>query len=66
LAPDAAGGLAVGGICAKRLVGFVVHRTICSRQLDISVPEAGNALAGLLVMAAAGFEWYRRKRTAGG
>jgi hypothetical protein len=30
------------------------------------VPEAGNALAGLLVLGAAGFECIRRKRTAGG
>jgi hypothetical protein len=30
------------------------------------VPETGNALAGMLVLAAAGFEWFRRKRTAGG
>jgi hypothetical protein len=30
------------------------------------VPEAGNALAGLLVSGAAGFECFRRKRTAGG
>jgi len=29
------------------------------------VPEAGNALAGLLVLGAAGFEWFRRKQTAG-
>ena len=36
-------------------------------QLRISeVPEAGNALAGLLVLGAAGFEWLRRKRTAVG
>ena len=31
----------------------------------VPVPEAGNALAGLLVLGAAGFEWFRRKRTAG-
>jgi len=37
-------------------------------QLDIGdvVPEAGNALAGMLVLAVSGFEWFRRKRTAGG
>jgi len=36
-------------------------------QLGISeVPEAGNALAGLLVVAVAGFECFRRKRTAVG
>jgi len=36
-------------------------------QLEISeVPEAGNALAGLLVLGAAGFEWFRQKRKGGG
>jgi hypothetical protein len=30
------------------------------------VPETGNALAGMLVLAVSGFEWFRRKRTAGG
>ena len=35
-------------------------------QLDITaVPEAGTALTGVLVLGAAGFEWFRRKRTAG-
>ena len=34
-------------------------------QLEITaVPEAGTALAGVLVLGAAGFEWFRRKRTA--
>lgn len=36
-------------------------------QMTITdVPEAGNALAGLLVLGAAGFECFRRKRTAVG
>ena len=30
------------------------------------VPETGNALAGMLVLAVSGFEWFRRQRTAGG
>jgi len=34
-----------------------------SAELQIvGVPEAGNALAGLLVLGAAGFEWFRRRR----
>jgi len=37
-------------------------------QLDIwqVVPETGNALAGVLVLAVAGLEWFRRKQPAGG
>jgi hypothetical protein len=30
------------------------------------VPETGNALAGVLVLAVAGLEWFRRKQPAGG
>jgi hypothetical protein len=32
----------------------------------VGVPEAGNALAGLLVLGAVGFEWFRRKHMAVG
>jgi hypothetical protein len=36
-------------------------------QLQImGIPETGNALAGLLALAAAGLEWFRRKQTIGG
>jgi hypothetical protein len=34
-------------------------------QLEITVPEPGNALGGMLMLAG-GFEWFRRKRKAGG
>ncbi|MGA2854748.1 MAG: hypothetical protein ABSE90_11550 [Verrucomicrobiota bacterium] len=50
------------------LVGNIPSPGKSPAQLQIMevVPEAGNALAGLLVLGAAGFEWFRRKRTAGG
>ena len=50
------------------LVGSLESSGKSPAQLQIMevVPEAGNALAGLLVLAAAGFEWFRWKRTAGG
>lgn len=34
-------------------------------QLEVTVPEPGNLLASMLVLAG-GFEWFRRKRKAGG
>jgi hypothetical protein len=55
---------------AGKQISFELNNTPAKEagaQMTISeVPEAGNALAGLLVLGAAGFECIRRKRTAGG
>jgi hypothetical protein len=57
----------VGTTISFELVGAVsAGKSPAQLQIMDVVPETGNALAGMLVLAAAGFEWFRRKRTAGG
>ena len=60
--------ITVSGITqiAFELVGNVSPGKAAAQLGITEVPEAGNALAGLLVLGTAGFEWFRRKRTAGG
>lgn len=53
-----------GATISFDLVGSLESSGKSPAQLQImEVPETGNALAGLLVLAAAGFEWFRRKQT---
>ena len=47
------------------LVGDVTPGKSPAQLKVMMVPEPGNALTGMLMLAA-GFEWFRRKRKAGG
>jgi hypothetical protein len=58
--------VAAGTTIYFELVGNVSSGKAPAQLNIMEVPEASTALAGLLVLAVAGLEWFRRKQTAGG
>ena len=55
-----------GDTIGFELVGNVSPGKSPTQLIITEVPETGNALAGLLVLGAAGFEWFRRKQAVAG